>query len=117
MLKFAQHELFFFQAEDGIRAADVTGVQTCALPIYPVERAAVGRVRRRTSPDRARPARRRAAATRGTDRVARHGQDESRRPDTARSAGQSAPGGHRSEERRVGKEWSARWSALSWKEK
>src|SRR5690554_2173450 len=24
---------FFFQAEDGIRAADVTGVQTCALPI------------------------------------------------------------------------------------
>src|SRR5690554_302627 len=26
---------FFFQAEDGIRDADVTGVQTCALPIYP----------------------------------------------------------------------------------
>src|SRR5436305_11659611 len=25
--------IFFFQAEDGIRAADVTGVQTCALPI------------------------------------------------------------------------------------
>src|SRR5690554_8066081 len=25
--------LFFFQAEDGIRDADVTGVQTCALPI------------------------------------------------------------------------------------
>src|SRR3989442_9986153 len=25
---------FFFQAEDGIRYADVTGVQTCALPIY-----------------------------------------------------------------------------------
>src|SRR5436305_4477185 len=24
----------FFQAEDGIRAADVTGVQTCALPIF-----------------------------------------------------------------------------------
>src|SRR5690554_3335386 len=24
---------FFFQAEDGIRGADVTGVQTCALPI------------------------------------------------------------------------------------
>src|SRR5436305_1388246 len=24
---------FFFQAEDGIRNADVTGVQTCALPI------------------------------------------------------------------------------------
>src|SRR5690554_6411590 len=26
--------VFFFQAEDGIRDADVTGVQTCALPIY-----------------------------------------------------------------------------------
>src|SRR5687767_2946010 len=27
---------FFFQAEDGIRAKLVTGVQTCALPIWPV---------------------------------------------------------------------------------
>src|SRR3954451_9862209 len=26
---------FFFQAEEGIREADVTGVQTCALPISP----------------------------------------------------------------------------------
>src|SRR5690348_6146946 len=26
-------ELFFFQAEDGIRDGRVTGVQTCALPI------------------------------------------------------------------------------------
>src|SRR5215813_4210507 len=26
---------FFFQAEDGIRDADVTGVQKCALPICP----------------------------------------------------------------------------------
>src|SRR5437879_12237644 len=25
---------FFFQAEDGIRETSVTGVQTCALPIY-----------------------------------------------------------------------------------
>src|SRR5690625_6060319 len=25
---------FFFQAEDGIRDGHVTGVQTCALPIY-----------------------------------------------------------------------------------
>src|SRR5574338_1671683 len=34
---------FFFQAEDGIRDAMVTGVQTCALPIWrtavPVQRA------------------------------------------------------------------------------
>src|SRR3712207_1418687 len=28
--------LFFFQAEDGIRDIGVTGVQTCALPIYPL---------------------------------------------------------------------------------
>src|SRR5215469_15501665 len=28
--------LFFFQAEDGIRVLYVTGVQTCALPIWPV---------------------------------------------------------------------------------
>src|SRR5690606_39705669 len=27
--------LFFFQAEDGIRDFHVTGVQTCALPIFP----------------------------------------------------------------------------------
>ena len=27
---------FFFQAEDGIRDYKVTGVQTCALPIYVV---------------------------------------------------------------------------------
>src|SRR5438309_5590526 len=26
--------VFFFQAEDGIRDGTVTGVQTCALPIY-----------------------------------------------------------------------------------
>src|SRR5687768_18087281 len=28
-------EVFFFQAEDGIRVVAVTGVQTCALPISP----------------------------------------------------------------------------------
>src|SRR5690625_7805129 len=28
-------DYFFFQAEDGIRDGHVTGVQTCALPIYP----------------------------------------------------------------------------------
>src|SRR5437763_12419514 len=31
---FHQHRFFFFQAEDGIRDTSVTGVQTCALPIY-----------------------------------------------------------------------------------
>ena len=28
---------FFFQAEDGIRDYDVTGVQTCALPIFHID--------------------------------------------------------------------------------
>src|SRR5256885_12687731 len=28
-------QYFFFQAEDGIRDYKVTGVQTCALPIFP----------------------------------------------------------------------------------
>src|SRR5207249_7335186 len=28
--------LFFFQAEDGIRDRNVTGVQTCALPIFEI---------------------------------------------------------------------------------
>src|SRR5437870_13091814 len=28
------YSVFFFQAEDGIRDGHVTGVQTCALPIY-----------------------------------------------------------------------------------
>src|SRR6201989_3609099 len=31
---------FFFQAEDGIRYRDVTGVQTCALPISSAKKTA-----------------------------------------------------------------------------
>src|SRR5438876_268740 len=34
ILTLARRMLFFFQAEDGIRDGRVTGVQTCALPIY-----------------------------------------------------------------------------------
>src|SRR5690606_41849179 len=33
---------FFFQAEDGIRDFHVTGVQTCALPIWPAAAAGGG---------------------------------------------------------------------------
>src|SRR2546430_11034798 len=37
---------FFFQAEDGIRDLTVTGVQTCALPIYDlVENECLGKPR------------------------------------------------------------------------
>src|SRR5262249_58172355 len=35
----------FFQAEDGIRDWSVTGVQTCALPIWPARLRAAGRPR------------------------------------------------------------------------
>src|SRR6267143_6101721 len=40
---------FFFQAEDGIRDGTVTGVQTCALPIYGSVRRA-GQVSQRVRP-------------------------------------------------------------------
>src|SRR5207245_3450047 len=33
-LRVMRRVVFFFQAEDGIRDATVTGVQTCALPIF-----------------------------------------------------------------------------------
>src|SRR2546430_1150027 len=36
--------VFFFQAEDGIRDLTVTGVQTCALPIYHHKRRGSNRV-------------------------------------------------------------------------
>src|SRR6266576_2828536 len=35
MLDAGHYHRFFFQAEDGIRDLYVTGVQTCALPIFP----------------------------------------------------------------------------------
>src|SRR5207249_9320904 len=37
-LRLTMWVFFFFQAEDGIRGRNVTGVQTCALPIYSVTR-------------------------------------------------------------------------------
>src|SRR5689334_23617108 len=36
MVKAVRVDIFFFQAEDGIRDGTVTGVQTCALPILGV---------------------------------------------------------------------------------
>src|SRR5690348_11576881 len=35
---------FFFQAEDGIRDGRVTGVQTCALPIYVLAQTSTGNI-------------------------------------------------------------------------
>src|SRR5207248_6288185 len=77
-------DVFFFQAEDGIRDRTVTGVQTCALPISPV---------RVTS-----------ASTADTAPVMMR-VHRSRARRSMRSA--STP---RSEERRVGKECSVRWA-------
>src|SRR2546430_10200532 len=79
---------FFFQAEDGIRDLTVTGVQTCALPIYAV-------------PGTAAVYRRRNAALSGST----PGSRDQRLP--RRTARQDPA---RSEERRVGKECRSRWS-------
>src|SRR5207237_6796757 len=72
---------FFFQAEDGIRDSSVTGVQTCALPIFVVVTADVyaRHVHLRSRPRRAAP---------GAPGVS------------------DQPASGRSEERRVGKECS-----------
>src|SRR5256885_6968442 len=71
---------FFFQAEDGIRDYKVTGVQTCALPIFV------------------------PTVSHSDTRLGFTGQY----PENNREAwGATSP---RSEERRVGKECRSRWS-------
>src|SRR5207245_5224759 len=79
---------FFFQAEDGIRDATVTGVQTCALPISGPP---AGRHWRRSRDRRGR----------GGPALPACGR-RSRFPSSPRR-------GRRSEERRVGKECRSRW--------
>src|SRR3989440_3691954 len=92
---------FFFQAEDGIRDLIVTGVQTCALPIWrPGPRAIVtaalrtrlGRVRELAG----------TVAEAFEARVREH-EEQWLSPLAVRSY-------ERSEERRVGKECRSRWS-------
>src|SRR5256885_10240073 len=89
---------FFFQAEDGIRDYKVTGVQTCALPIWvrtasccSTSRKAARCCSRSTGPEPAEQRRSDAALLRRDDQM------RQQRPD-------------RSEERRVGKECRSRWS-------
>src|SRR5687768_18461213 len=81
---------FFFQAEDGIRDVAVTGVQTCALPIY-------------------RPARNDRREVEGDEEGGVAGDD----PECRRLSRRPVfPRGHvagRSEERRVGKECRFWW--------
>src|SRR5207245_8678169 len=85
--------IFFFQAEDGIRDATVTGVQTCALPIL-CRCSRGGRLRR-------------AATTRPlASRKATGDPSLDTRWSRQRSMGSTKCG--RSEERRVGKEGRGR---------
>src|SRR2546422_2382685 len=89
---------FFFQAEDGIRDVAVTGVQTCALPIYRyLEEHYIAEHNRRYA---------RAAAAEA---------DYHRRRPRARQLDEvfwleEERVVSRSEERRVGKECRSRWS-------
>src|SRR2546430_10943408 len=95
---------FFFQAEDGIRDLTVTGVQTCALPIYPRDHDLVIGTHGRGIwiVDDITPLR---ALT--PELLAKDVVFIETKPSVQRV---SASGGWRSEERRVGKECRSRWS-------
>src|SRR5256885_9969720 len=85
--------LFFFQAEDGIRDYRVTGVQTCALPIWRLSRHVHAAWTFRSGATR--PSRRTAL-----ELLSAHVDLPLDLHDRA----------DRSEERRVGKECRSRWS-------
>src|SRR2546427_9570710 len=98
---------FFFQAEDGIRDLTVTGVQTCALPIY--------RQVARAGLLQAVPVDPEQAVTRqlleGKCRIEKqHGREGSPRERARAVEIDGRRRGVRSEERRVGKECRSRWS-------
>src|SRR3712207_6880592 len=91
---------FFFQAEDGIRYIGVTGVQTCAFPIFEV-RERSRRISRPEAHERA------VGAEARVERVA----DVRRVPlQRGRDGERLLVAPFRSEERRVGKECRSRWS-------
>src|SRR5436305_15069407 len=85
---------FFFQAEDGIRGADVTGVQTCALPIS-------SSISPRASAPWARSRMWASVPAKTSESVKRQTRG-SRMVEAMRAFS-------RSEERRVGKEGRSRW--------
>src|SRR5256885_7209118 len=91
---------FFFQAEDGIRDYKVTGVQTCALPIFlpTLCRALAHAVCALGGGVRA-----------GRVRISRGGLSDARGRGAGVARGVPSPRS-RSEERRVGKECRSRWS-------
>src|SRR2546422_8613038 len=111
---------FFFQAEDGIRDVAVTGVQTCALPIYQIldgarehvmdAWASIGRRRALVKHER-------RSVAGGFLRLLEQALVLPRREElllqlVGRKLGVEQRVGHqlRSEERRVGKEGRSRWS-------
>src|SRR3712207_8244468 len=92
--------VFFFQAEDGIRDIGVTGVQTCALPIFDPVRVVPGARQANQGCANSPQAKRSCLGIRAT----MFSEDvEDRRSVRGRVQG-------RSEERRVGKECRSRWS-------
>src|SRR5699024_11551389 len=97
---------FFFQAEDGIRARNVTGVQTCALPIWPRpcdREKSEGRIRTaRHQREREHPSR--PPVLKG----AKHGAILRLVTHSFRRGSNHRRAGTRSEERRVGKEGANR---------
>src|SRR5256885_12299032 len=102
-LHVTYRDVFFFQAEDGIRDYKVTGVQTCALPI-----SRLTAVSRLLLPVHLRPAQRSASPVQGAPEGTVLDAETS-----AAIAGAELTFSHdnsRSEERRVGKECRSRWS-------
>src|SRR5256885_13242496 len=93
---------FFFQAEDGIRDYKVTGVQTCALPIF----ASRDRAEHEAVPRCAAPGELGGTLS-GQSRERRQAQE---RKDPQRKPVVASLPVPRSEERRVGKECRSRWS-------
>src|SRR3712207_7552353 len=95
--------LFFFQAEDGIRDIGVTGVQTCALPIWSRSTRAYGT---RLASSIA------ATAAHGCEPGTASSLTDKNRSSSIEAAAARVPGRRpwRSEERRVGKECRSRWS-------
>src|SRR2546423_7997443 len=101
--------VFFFQAEDGIRDKQVTGVQTCALPIYefPPEKFRLILAVMLEAPFRLARAALPHMYEQGFGRIVNISSVHGLRASPFKSAYVAAK---RSEERRVGKECRSRWS-------
>src|SRR5207245_3777425 len=100
---------FFFQAEDGIRDATVTGVQTCALPIYQ-KRQAANPAKLADLLKCNRPVSRQAARAPG---VSHHRRCDPETHHVSQRVELHSKFRVRSEERRVGKECRSWWSQIS----